>query len=143
MDDEVWVATNPGPELHIILAGRDDNIHSLRVRVVTLSHKANRGLAVVSAIYRAVYPTWTEAAEWPIKSLREAWERSPLNDKTPPLEDANDVIVKRSVGGITSATFGVPPDFVDYAITARKQCIPYVDRGNPLERHNPFARIIC
>jgi hypothetical protein len=143
-DDQVWVATNPGPGLSIVLAGRDEHVHSLRVPVVILEQrKVHRAYAVVSAIYHAVYPTWTEAKEWPVTSVREAWRRHPLNDKRPPLDDANDVIVKRSIGGITSATFGALPDLVVYAITARKQCIPFVDRGNPLERHNPLGRVIC
>jgi hypothetical protein len=143
-DDQVWIATNPGPGLGIAVAGRDEHIHSLRIPVGILDQrKVHRAYAIVSAIYNAVYPTWTEAKEWPVTSVREAWRRHPLNEKRAPLEDANDVIVKRSIGGITSATFGALPDLAVYAITAREQCIPFVDRGNPLERHNPLARVIC
>jgi hypothetical protein len=143
-DDQVWVATNTILNFGMVLAGRDENVHSLRMMVVTLDQRTiDRVIAIVTAIFRTTFPAWSEAQEWPAKSLKEAWHLHPLNDKRPPLQDANDVIVKRSIGGITSATFGVPPDFGVYVITARKQCVPYIDRGNPLEQQNPLARLIC
>jgi hypothetical protein len=143
-DDQVWVATNTVLDFGIVMAGRDEDIHSLRMMVVTLDQRTiDRVFAIVMAIFKAVYPTWIEAEQWPIRSLQQAWDLHPLNDKRPPLQDANDVIVKRSIGAITSATFGVPPDLVVYVITARSQCVPFVDRGNPLEQHNPLARMIC
>ena len=143
-DDEVWIATNPGPGLSIVLAGRDEHIHSLRVMVVTLDQlKVHRAFAVVSAIYKAAFPAWIDAETWPVKSVQEAWKKHPINEKNPPLADINEAIIKRSIGGITSATLGIPPDFVVYVITARTQCIPLVERDKPREQHDPLVRIIC
>jgi hypothetical protein len=51
--------------------------------------------------------------------------------------DRNDQVIKKTLGGITSATFGVPPDIVVYTITARDSCIPDAKQGNP------FDRLIC
>jgi hypothetical protein len=80
-----------------------------------------------------VYPDWPEARDWPMSSPEEAWNIHPLVTNKMPT-DPNDLIIKKSLGGITSATFGIPPDMVIYTITARDGCIPDVKQGNPLDR---------
>jgi hypothetical protein len=65
-----------------------------------------------------------------MSSLKEAWNIHPLVTKKMPA-DPNDLIIKKNLGGITSATFGVPPDIVVYTITGRDGCVPDVKQGDP------------
>ncbi len=90
-------------------------------------------LRALSGLFKSLYPDWPEAQDWPTASLKAAWDTSPLVTKTMPA-DPNDQIIKKHLHGITSATFGVPPDVVIYTITAREACVPDVKQGNPFER---------
>jgi hypothetical protein len=136
-----WIATNPALALGILIAGKDNNIHTIRIPVFTLGvtanqEKADRVFRLLSDLFSNIYPDWPEAQSWPTVSLKEAWNINPLVTKTVPT-DPNDQIIKKSMRGITSATFGVPPDIVVYVVTARDACIPDVKQGNP------FDRLIC
>jgi len=140
-DESVWIATNPALALSILIAGKDNNIHTIRIPVFTLGmtanqEKADRVFRLLSDLFGNIYPDWPEARSWPTFSLKEAWNMNPLVTKTVPT-DPNDQIIKKSMRGITSATFGVPPDIVVYVVTARDACIADVKQGNP------FDRLIC
>jgi len=141
VDESVWIATNPALALGILMAGKDNTIHTIRIPVFTLGmaanqEKADRVFRLLSDLFSNIYPDWREAQSWPTASFKEAWNISPLVTKAVPT-DPNDQIIKKSMRGITSATFGVPPDIVVYVVTARDACIPDVKQGNP------FDRLIC
>jgi hypothetical protein len=123
------------------MAGKDENIHTIRMPVFTLGmsankEKADRMFRLLSDLLSNIFPNWLEANGWPISSLKAAWNVSPLVTKKMPA-DPNDQVIKKNLGGITVATFGVPPDLVVYTVTARDGCIPEVKQGNP------FDRLIC
>jgi len=137
-NESVWVALNSALAMVMVLAGKGENIHSIRVPVITLAERENlEGVfRLLSGLFKSIYPDWPEAQDWPKASLEAAWNMSPLVKKTMPT-DPNDQIVKKRLHGITSATFGVPPDIVVYTITTRGACVPDVKQGNP------FDRLIC
>lgn len=140
-DESVWVATNSALAMGILMAGRDENIHTIRIPVFTLGmsahqEKADRVFRLLSDLVSAIFPDWPEARNWPMGSMKEAWNANPLAIKKTPA-DPNDQIIKKTFGGITGATFGVPPDIVVYTVTARDICIPDIKQGNP------FSRMIC
>jgi hypothetical protein len=144
-DETISIVWNPAVPLTLVVAGQEERIHSLRATapVVNYTHsQSDHVFAFLSALFTSIYPAWLDAREWPIKALQEAWALHPIA-RTEPLHNPNDMIVRRRINGITNATFGVPPDIVVYAITSREDCIPYVDRGNPLQKRNPFGRLIC
>ena len=121
------------------MAGNGEKVHSLRISVPVVNHseeESRRVFKALSAVFEAVYPDWPMARDWPVRSAQEAWRNHPIARKTP-LADPNDVFVRRSEHGITSTTFGVPPDIVIYTITVRERCIPVREQGNP------FTRLVC
>jgi hypothetical protein len=121
--ESVWVATDAALAMGILMAGKDENIHTIRIPVFTLGisanqEKADRLFRLLSDLFSNIFPDWPDARGWPMSSLKEAWNIHPLVAKKMPT-DPNDLIIKKNFGGITSATFGVPPDIVVYTITAR------------------------
>jgi hypothetical protein len=144
-DHMVWIVTNKAIPLTVTMAGRDENVHSLRIYAPVLNYseeQSNRVFKVLATLFKRIYPTWADAEKWPLDSLQEAWDTHPLSGRRP-LREPNDVIIRRRIGGITSATFGVPPDFVVYTVTAREPCVPKIDDSNPLQRSDPLRRLIC
>ena len=138
-DDTIWIALDTALPFWVTMAGSDQKVHtiSVTVPVVNLSREAGRqAFDTLGNLFEALYPDWPEAATWPDESIRRAWENHPLARKTP-LTDPNDVYVRYSQSGITSTTFGVPPDIVVYTVTVRERCIPTAEQGNP------FQRLIC
>jgi hypothetical protein len=137
-DESVWVAINAALAMGILMAGKDESIHTIRIPVFMLGLSANQGRAdrffgLLSDLFSNIFPDWPEARGWPMSSLKEAWDIHPLAAKKTPA-DPNDLIIKKTLGGITTATFGVPPDIVVYTITARDSCIPDLKQGDPLDR---------
>lgn len=138
-DETVWLVSNLNIPVWLAMAGRGDNIHSVKIGVPVVNYSQNeseRVFAALSALFKGLFPAWPDAGEWPTKSLDEAWKASPLVRKEF-LSDLNDVIIRKRLDGVTTATFGVPPDVVVYTITARDRCVPDMKKGNP------FARLIC
>ncbi len=135
----VWLLYDKMLPFWAVLAGRGEQLHSLVITVPVVNHskeESKRAFTALSNLFEAIYPDWNEAEEWPGKSLQAAWENSPLVRKTPS-DDHDSVFVRWANHGITSTTFGVPPDIVVYSITAREHCIPAHTQGNP------FTRVIC
>ena len=142
-DDIISIVGNAAIPLTIVTAGNNEDIHSLRITAPVVNYRESelpRVYGVLSALFKRLYPGWPDAGEWPMKSLQQAWDNHPLN-KT--LKDPNEMIIRKQLDGITSATFGVPPDIIFYTVTAREQCVPRIDESNPLRRVDPFRRLIC
>lgn len=137
--DTVWIMYGSKLPFSVTMVGNEEQVHSLRITVPVVNHSAEesgRALEALSNLFVAIYPEAADAAKWPMESLGASWEASPLARKTP-LPDPDDVFIRLSAGGVTSSTFGVPPDIVVYDITVREDCIPHVAQGNP------FTRGIC
>ncbi len=138
-DDSVWrIVASPIP-VAIFIAGKDENVYALHVYFPVVRANPEDGKrigAMLSALFKAIYPNWPDAEKWPQASLATTWNASPLMHKPIPA-DPNDLIDKKTIDGITSATVGVPPDLVVYSVTTRAQCIPDIRRGNP------FQRVVC
>jgi hypothetical protein len=125
-DHTIWIASNPAIPLGIVMAGRDQNVDALRITLPVVNHsqaQSERISAILVTLFRRLYPDWADAAKWPLESGLEAWK--------------NGGVIRKKISGITTATFGVPPDIVVYTITTRDQCVPDATRGNP------FQRLIC
>ncbi len=135
-DDTIWTVSNPGIPLTIVMAGRDENVDSLRVTVPVANYsqpQSDRVFANLAGLFRRLYPDWPDAAKWPTVSLLEAWQNVTKRASADPA----DQIIRKEINGITNATFGIPPDIVVYTVTTRDQCVPNAARGNP------FQRLIC
>lgn len=134
--ETVWVASNADIPLTIVAAGKAERIHTLRIQFPIVNYsesQAKRAQDTLSDLFTRIYPEWAEAREWPRQSLQDAWDTYRPNA----IKSPNDRIVRKAVDGITSATFGVPPDIVVYTVTVRERCIP--DAG----QRGLFQRIIC
>lgn len=132
----VWIMYGAELPYWVAMAGNGEKVHSLRVTVPVVNHSAEesgRALGALSKLFTAIYPKRPDAAKWPVDSLGPAWEAHPLARKTPP-DNPDDVYIRLSADGITSSTFGVPPDIVVYDITVRESCIPIAARGSPFKR---------
>jgi hypothetical protein len=136
-DSEVLFLSGPAYPGGLLAAGSAENIHSIRIVLVTLGlsrkEQSETVFNFLSQLFKALYPDWADAGGWPTSSLKESWATYGQRSLT----DPNDVIIRKELNGITSATFGVPPDIVVFTATARAKCVPDVRRGNP------FERIIC
>jgi hypothetical protein len=135
-DSQLWVLAGPAYPPGVLAAGNGENIHSIRVVLYTLgltrNENSDKAFNFLSRLFKALYPDWADAGDWPMTSLKESWA---MYGKS--LTDPNDAIIRKELNGITSATFGVPPDIEVYTATARAKCVPDVRRGDP------FGRIIC
>jgi hypothetical protein len=135
-DSELWALAGPAYPPGVLAAGNGENIHSIRVTLYTLGlsrkEESDKAFNFLSRLFKALYPDWADAGDWPMTSLKESWA---MYGKS--LTDPNDAIIRKELNGITSATFGVPPDIEIYTATARAKCVPDVRRGDP------FGRIIC
>ncbi|HWY14735.1 MAG TPA: hypothetical protein VNX86_06310 [Rhizomicrobium sp.] len=139
LDDTIWVAQLHHTPMTLIFAGRGEFVHSFKavVPVVNLTDaQSKHALDSLSLLFKRLYPGWSGAAKWPADSLGAAWNASPLANRTAP-KYGDDLIIKKDIDGIVSATFGVPPDIVVYTVTSRRDCVPTVSKGNP------FQRLIC
>ncbi|HEX4301260.1 MAG TPA: hypothetical protein VHZ78_00600 [Rhizomicrobium sp.] len=137
--DTVWQITAAPLPVEIFLAGQGENIDALHVYYPVVNAKREedaRISALLSALFKDIYPNWPDAGNWPRTSAIASWNTSPLMSKRTPA-DPNDLIIRKTVDGITSATIGVPPDLFVYSVTTRAQCVPDAHRGNP------FQRVVC
>jgi hypothetical protein len=138
-NDQLTIARNPKIPLTVALAGQGEHIHSLRIVVPVVNYSKEQGdrvFKILSSLFVKIYPSWPGATKWPEDSLSKSWNGSPLMTKKMP-SNADDQIIRKEIDGVTSTTFGVPPDIVVYGITTRVQCIPTAKTGNP------FQRVIC
>ena len=132
----VWLLYGQNLPYWIAMSGDGEKVHSLKVSVPVVNHGKKESKAAFDALtqlFTTLYPDWPEATEWPGRSLAASWEASPLVRKTP-LENPDEVFIRHSAQGITSTTYGVPPDIVVYEVTVRERCIPSLAQGNPFER---------
>ena len=134
--DTVWLLYGQSLPYWIAMSGDGEKVHSLKVSVPVVNHGEKESKAAFDALtqlFTTLYPDWPEAAGWPGRSLTASWQASPLMRKTP-LEDPDEVFIRHAAHGITSTTYGVPPDIVVYEVTVRETCIPSAAKGNPFKR---------
>lgn len=138
--DSVLIAATEKPPLSVTFAAQGERVHTIRVFVPVVSYRDKRNADQVftnlSNLFARIYPTWRGARNWPKDSLGKSWNAHPWLTKQP-LRDPNDLIPRTTIDGVTSATFGVPPDLVVYTITTRSKCIP------DAHKVDPFRRAIC
>ena len=137
--DTVWQIRGKDVPLGITLAGQGERIHTIHIYFPIVNEskeQADLAFTLMGALFSRIYPGWPGAAKWPEDSLNAAWNASPLMSHTQPA-DPNDLVIRKTLNGITSATVGVPPDIVVYSITARPRCVPDAKRANP------FQRVVC
>ncbi len=135
-DDTIWIVSEPAVPFMVVMAGRGEHIHSLRVTVPVVKYlkgEVERVYSFLSDLFEAIYPDWPEAKNWPRRSLNEAWSMHHFVRKET-YKEPDKVFIRKKIGGVTSTTFGVPPDVVYYTFTVRERCIPAYSRGNPLNR---------
>jgi hypothetical protein len=86
VDESVWAVTNAALAMGILMAGKDENIHTIRIPVFTLGISANqertdRVYRLLSDLLSNVFPDWPEARGWPMSSLKEAWNIHSAGDQ--------------------------------------------------------------
>jgi hypothetical protein len=86
VDESVWAVTNAALAMGILMAGKDENIHTIRIPVFTLGISANqertdRVYRPLSDLLSNVFPDWPEARGWPMSRLKEAWNILPAGDQ--------------------------------------------------------------
>lgn len=142
--DTVWVSVNEKLQFRLAMAGRGDKVHSLRVYIpiVNLSREQSDGVAqILKAFFAAEFPQWKEAKDWPTQSMASAWNASAKAMDRKPF-NPNDIITKKTFGSETISTFGVVPDIILYAATARQDCIPKLSPSrDPMD--DPIQRLVC
>jgi hypothetical protein len=147
-DDSVSFAFSSTGAVAVLMVGRDEQVHSLRIFVNTVTLRSSESdhlFGSLSKLFGRLYPDWQEAHSWPAESLHAAWNNSSLVTDVAPA-DLNNTVVRTQRGGIISTTFGVPPDFVVYEVTARERCMPDLNQRDPLrdlmcaKEERPFRR---
>ncbi|HEX4080568.1 MAG TPA: hypothetical protein VHX61_17030 [Rhizomicrobium sp.] len=142
--DTVWISVNKVLQFRLAMAGRGDRVHSLRVYVPIVNLSPARGdkvVAILRAFLTAEFPHWKEAKDWPTQSMASAWNASGNAMDRKPFSP-NDIITRKTIGNETVSTFGVPPDIILYAATARQECIPRQSHSsNPMD--DPIQRVVC
>lgn len=143
--DTVWVSVNEKLQFQLAMAGRGDKVHSLRVYIliVNLSHEqSDKTFEILKVFFAAEFPQWKEAKDWPTQSITSAWNASAkAMDKKP--FNTDDIITKKTINGETVSTFGVVPDIILYAATARQDCIPKLSSSSSDPMDNPIQRLVC
>ncbi len=142
--DTVWVSVNEKMQFRLAMAGRGDKVHSLRVYIPILnlsSEQSDKVFEILKAFFAAEFPQWQEAKDWPTQSMASAWKGSGNAMDRKPF-NPDELITKKTIGGETVSTFGVVPDIILYAATARQDCIPKLSpSSDPME--NPIQRLVC
>ena len=126
------------------MAGSGDKLHSLRVYIPILNLSREQGdkvFEILRAFFTAEFPHWKEAKDWPTQSMTSAWNASAKAMDRKPF-NPDDIIAKKTIDGETVSTFGVVPDIILYAATARQDCVPKLSRSSdPMD--NPIQRLVC
>jgi len=142
--DTIWVSVNEKLQFRLAMAGRGDKVHSLRVfiPIVNLSHEqSDKVFELLKAFFSAEFPQWGAAKDWPAQSLTTAWNAS-ANAMDRKAFNPDEIVTKKSIAGETVSTFGVVPDIILYAATARQNCVPKVtSSSDPMD--NPIQRLVC
>lgn len=114
-DDTVWFyLEQENFPYSMALVGSGSRIHSLKIfiPVVNLDRAdTDKAFRSVSEIFAAIFPDWTNAKEWPKKSLRLAW-------------GDYEIIEEERKHGVTISTFASAPDVIYFVLTVRDRCIP-------------------
>jgi hypothetical protein len=142
--DTVWVSVNEKLQFRLAMAGRGDKVHSLRIYIpiLNLSHEqSDKVFEILKAFFAGEFPQWKEAKDWPMQSMASAWNASAkAMDRKP--YNPNDLIAEKTIDGETASTFGVVPDIILYAATARRDCVPKLSSSSdPMD--NPIQRLVC
>jgi hypothetical protein len=141
--DTVWVAFNAKLNFRLAMAGRGDRVHSICIFIPILNLSAAQSaetFKALSSFFETEFPDWRGAKDWPAQSLNSSWQATGnAMDKKP--FDPDAIVTKKTIGSVTISTFGVPPDIILYAATARPICIP--TQGSPGARINPIQRLVC
>ena len=131
--ETVSVITSRTGQIFIFVIGRGDRLHTLRVTLPVVNFRqdvSDRVMRTLKTLFKRTYPQWQQAEDWPVESLKQAWNLKRIRA-------GGDPIVLHRQDGITSATFGVPPDILAYTITARQRCVP------TKEQRDHFQRSVC
>lgn len=141
--DTVWVAINTKLNFRLAMAGRGNRVHSMRIFIPILNLSAEQSAEAFKALvsfFEAEFPNWRGAKDWPGHSLNSSWQATGNAMDNKPF-DPDAIITKKTIGSVTISTFGVPPDIILYAATARAICIP--TQGTAEARINPIQRLVC
>jgi len=151
-DYQVWRIPNEATPFGFAMVGKGEKIHSLKVMVPIVDYRDKdweQTERIVSNLFKTVFPDWPKAGGWPLKSANKAMEMAGLwyekkhkAQKMPYLtrqEEFQKLYISKSINGISSITFGIPPDIFSYTITARERCI-----RTKFERlRDPLGGIVC
>jgi len=146
--DNLWLLQYKPFATTIFIAGKPGNIHTINIHFAPVNVNSNNHknsvknvLVFFSTLFSSLLPTWREAIEWPIKSMKKSWAvvASSKPRKTDRDKDAflKDFIVSARHNSIELSTAGVPPDIVIFRLSKRTEC--------DLRRHADkiFSRWVC
>jgi hypothetical protein len=144
--DTVWVGINQSAKFRLAMAGRGEQVHSIRVFVPVVNLSKKQGYETVKMLtgfFEAALPEWREARKWPEQSMSLSWSAAANAMERKPFDPEN-IIAKKTIAGVTVSTFGVPPDIILYAATTRQVCIPKLQpRDSKDVGNDPIQRLVC
>lgn len=137
--EDLWFLGGEDLPVGITIAGTEKQIHTLNIYWPIVNHTEetnNKVFEFLSVVYQKVFPEWEEASNWPKESLREAWGvvADYYEYKNKRELENYDPLIDLTRGGITSTTYGVPPDIIFFNITTQTECIPTLEKGNPFQK---------
>lgn len=143
--DTIWAGVNEKLDFRLAMAGVGENVHSIRlyIPVVNNSEEQNDKIfKMLVSFFITAFPDWPEAKNWPQESMSSSWSAMANEMEKKPFTPTA-IITMKAVDGITVSTFGVPPDIVLYAATARQACIPRLNPTPSNPMNDPIQRLVC
>lgn len=111
-----------GEFAQIAIIGNDDGIHTVWTYFPIVGVPDTEAAFVFfKGFFESLLPGWPQAATWAETSLGDAWGPAAAAYRDPMIS-YNETIARTSVGGVSLATSGVPPDLVIYRMTVRQEC---------------------
>jgi hypothetical protein len=148
----VWVFHSKANQMRVAMAGRGEQVHSLRILVAVVNNSEEKNkqvFASLAALFSAIYPNWPQAKDWPMESLNSSWASTAreMNPKTrtgkPSSDGSDDLIPTQRIEGVVASTFGVPPDLIIYAVTTHNACVPKRSTSSASPQDDPIQRLVC
>jgi hypothetical protein len=126
-DEQIWALFQNDFPVQLTAAGKGDRLYAIRIGfpiVNVREEQKEQAFALLSRLFERTYGGSSGMSEWPERSLGQAWQARVGPDGNQLVWDPATALVRTERNGVISATFGTPPDFVVYLVTAREECIP-------------------
>lgn len=106
----------------VLLIGNETSIHTLWFYFPILGVRdTDAAFAFYDGMLTHLFPDWSGADGWAVRSLQRSWEVGAAAFKDPTIS-RDAMIARDGHAGARLAGWGVPPDIMTYRITTRAHC---------------------